>query len=103
MRKYSFLLFFLIILPAIAFCQKTEQISGHAKTSGAKVNLINASVLIVRSADSIMIDHTRTNQQGFFSFSKIPNGKYFLIVGNNAQPTFVQLQPLADNRDPLNI
>lgn len=79
MRKYSFLLFFLII-PAIAFCQKTELISGHVKTSGDKVSLANASVLIVRLSDSIIIDYTRTNQQGIFSLSRVPSGKYYLIV-----------------------
>jgi len=78
--RNNLLLFYLIILPAFALCQKTESISGHVKTLGDNVNLVNASVLIVRLTDSIIIDHTRTNFQGVFSFSKVPIGKYSLIV-----------------------
>src|SRR5258708_4193165 len=55
-------------------------INGKVKDTLEKKTLSNASVLLLRQSDSILVQYTRTDKTGSFTLSSIPPGHYLLLV-----------------------
>jgi len=67
----------LLSLPVLA---QYSHISGSVADTMEKRSLANASILLLRPADSILIAHTRSDASGAFRLKKIPTGHYLLLV-----------------------
>lgn len=57
-----------------------SHISGSVSDTLEKKTLSNASILLLRSVDSILIAHTRSDATGHFQLNKVPTGHYLLLV-----------------------
>lgn len=89
----------LIFCSAIALRAQTITIQGTVSDTAAGKPLQNAVVLASRLADSVLIAHSRTNEQGFFFIPNLPIDTYqviiehtlfgdqlFFVLGNKQQP-----------------
>lgn len=77
---------------------QTVKIIGNVQDTNRNLKLSNASVVVIKSTDSIIFADTRTHI-GKFIFKKVPNGQYFLIV---SYPKYVDfLMPLSLGKDSV--
>ena len=67
----------LLSLPAVA---QYSHISGSVADTMEKRSMANASILLLRPTDSVLIAHTRSDASGAFRIKKIPTGHYLLLV-----------------------
>lgn len=75
------ILFFvvLIISPAFLTAQKNS-IKGSVHDTAAHVKLQYAMVSLINQADSILYNTVRTDEAGAFEVTKIPKGKYTIMI-----------------------
>src|SRR5258708_13274141 len=59
---------------------QSSHITGTVSDTAEKRNLSNGSVLLLRPADSILVQHTRTDAAGRFTFKNITPGHYLFVV-----------------------
>jgi hypothetical protein len=71
---------FLLLFSFSSKAQNAFSIKGSVADTASASKLQNASVLILRAKDSIMVKFTRVNQEGNFAISNLPGGKYLLLV-----------------------
>ncbi|MCW3073507.1 MAG: outer rane beta-barrel protein [Flaviaesturariibacter sp.] len=76
MRPVLFI--FAVLLGSNAFSQ-TTQVKGSVLDSFNNVALENATIKIIRSKDSILIDFARTNKTGYFELM-IPKSEKFILI-----------------------
>lgn len=57
-------------------------INGTVQDTIAKTPLQNAVIVVVRLSDSTLIDFTRSNEKGFFSFSELPIDTFKVIISS---------------------
>ncbi|HTI09268.1 MAG TPA: TonB-dependent receptor [Puia sp.] len=77
-----------LILSYVSFAQSapakdsaaTALINGRIKDTLEKKSLANGSVLLLRQSDSILVQFTRTDKSGSFTFQHIPPGHYLILV-----------------------
>lgn len=69
-----------ILLSANTFAQKKYQIKGSLTDTSNHVSLVNSSVSVLRAEDSTLVGFTRTDNQGIFTLSKLPPGKFLLLA-----------------------
>lgn len=62
---------------------QVKGITGRTIDSTNVKSVVFASVSAIRKSDSILVAHTRSNQQGFFQLSPLPQGDYILLVAHN--------------------
>jgi hypothetical protein len=79
MPKLIVVLSLLLLLSVSALAQVTH-VSGSVADTLEKKSLTNASVLLLRPADSILVAHTRSDASGHFQLGKVPTGHYLLLV-----------------------
>lgn len=72
----TLLLFFTFSLKA----QTGFSVKGSTIDTASKNKLHNASALVLRSKDSIMVKFTRADANGNFAINNLPSGKYLLLV-----------------------
>src|SRR6188768_691138 len=71
----------LFLFGSLQFCiAQTASIKGTVIDTSEKKNLSNAVVAILRKSDSVLVKFTRTDKDGKFSMSKLPEGKFFMLV-----------------------
>jgi hypothetical protein len=75
---FSLLSFF--YFTATQITAQTMQISGTVYDTSGTVPLKNALAMTVRISDSLLLDYTRTDAQGHFSFPKHPMDTFTLIL-----------------------
>jgi Outer membrane protein beta-barrel family/Carboxypeptidase regulatory-like domain len=83
MPKLTVLLTFFLLVALSAFAQQSTagaKVSGIVSDTTEKKQLTNASVLLLRPADSILIRHTRSDASGRFQLNNVPKGHYLLLV-----------------------
>ncbi|HVS98426.1 MAG TPA: outer membrane beta-barrel protein [Puia sp.] len=68
------------LLLRVSVLAQSSQISGTVTDTIEKKALANASVLLLRPSDSVLIRHTRTGAAGRFAFHNLPSGHYLLLV-----------------------
>ncbi len=73
---------------------QSSHITGTVSDTAEKRNLSNGSVLLLRPADSILVQHTRTDAAGRFTLKNITPGHYLFVV---TYPSY------ADYVDELNV
>src|SRR6201996_7124856 len=76
----------LFCMPALA---QYSRISGSVADTMEKRKLTNASILLLRPSDSMMVAHTRTDASGAFLLKKIPTGHYLFLVTYPAYADYV--------------
>lgn len=79
MPKLTVLLSFVLLLSVPVLAQYS-QVSGSVADTMEKRSMANASILLLRPADSILIACTRSDASGAFLLKKIPTGHYLLLV-----------------------
>ena len=57
-----------------------SQVKGKISDTVENRMLVNSPVLLLRSKDSVLIRHTRTDKSGNFVLSGVPSGHYLLLV-----------------------
>jgi hypothetical protein len=60
--------------------QPTFKISGQLRDTADKRNLENASVVLLKSKDSVLYRSVRTNKEQRFIFNSVDTGKYVLLI-----------------------
>ncbi|PJJ83810.1 TonB-dependent receptor [Mucilaginibacter auburnensis] len=70
----------LLLLSFSSKAQNAFSVKGAVVDTTAAAKLHNASVLVLRAKDSVMVKFTRVSQDGNFAISNIPGGKYLLLV-----------------------
>lgn len=76
------------ILAIKAFAQ-TGNISGKITDTLNNKTLQNASISLIRAKDSILIKFSRTDANGHFSISNIPNGKYIVAISSPSYADYI--------------
>src|ERR1700678_2190115 len=79
MPKLTALLSCCLLCCLSAFAQHAH-ISGTVSDTTEKKQLTNASILLLRPTDSILIRHARSDGSGHFQLNNIPKGHYLLLV-----------------------
>jgi hypothetical protein len=83
MPKLTVLLSLLLLCCASGFAQQPPpgtKVSGSVTDTTEKKPLSNASILLLRPADSILIRHARSDASGHFQLKDVPKGHYLLLV-----------------------
>ncbi len=99
MPKLTVLLSCLLLLSVPALAQYSH-ISGSVADTMEKRSMANASILLLRPADSILIAHTRTDASGAFLLKKIPTGHYLLLV---TYPSYADYVDEVDAKDTAGV
>ena len=79
MQKPIILLLSLIATFHLCIAQ-SSLIRGNLSDTIEKKVLVNASVLILRKADSVMVGFSRTDSKGDFEIKNLPSGKFILLA-----------------------
>jgi hypothetical protein len=78
----------LLLLTAMLFFSATQaqhmQISGSVRDTSATNPLPNAVAMAVRLSDSVLVDFTRSNENGLFSLRDLPLDTYQVIISHPA-------------------
>ncbi|HUP12740.1 MAG TPA: carboxypeptidase regulatory-like domain-containing protein, partial [Niastella sp.] len=79
MKKTAALLAVLFIISIPVLAQEVA-IKGTVIDTSEKRNLSNAVIALLRPADSVLVRFTRSNKDGNFLFTKLPAGKFIVMV-----------------------
>jgi outer membrane beta-barrel protein len=94
-----FVLLLLVILISNYASAQSATIHGSIMDTIEKKPLYNASVLLLRSADSIMIRFSRTGKEGNFAAKKVPAGSYLFLVTCPTYADYVDSLIVKDSAD----
>ncbi len=87
MKIFLFLLFSLLIMPAI-YAQKSGSLLRGQLTDSINRSIIdNATISLITAVDSSLLSFTRSDSNGRFSFKNITPGKYRLSATHTAYHT----------------
>jgi hypothetical protein len=64
----------------VSLMAQSSHISGSVADTVEKKPLVNASILLLRPADSILVSHTRSDVSGGFQLSRLAGGHYLILV-----------------------
>jgi hypothetical protein len=81
MGKYLLVFISIFLMYCGAFAQKMS-VGGNVQDTAARASLPYASVMVVRLKDSVLIAHTRTDENGFFSLKNLPIDTVTVIVSH---------------------
>ena len=71
---------FLLLLSVTVKAQNAFSVKGSVADNAAASNLHNATAMILRAKDSIMVKYARADQEGKFAISNLPEGKYLVLI-----------------------
>ncbi|MGY3211524.1 outer membrane beta-barrel family protein [Mucilaginibacter sp. HD30] len=74
------LITFFCFITIAAAAQNTYSIKGMVNDSTEKIALADASVVVINSSDSILVNFIRVSPEGTFKIDGLSSGKYALIV-----------------------
>jgi len=81
MKLIPYTIFSLLLL--LSFSSKAQNafsVKGAVADTASASKLHNASALVLRAKDSIMVKYTRADQQGNFAINNLPEGKYLILI-----------------------
>jgi len=87
------------VVPANSGPSPSMRINGKIKDTIDKKTLTNASVLLLRQTDSILIQYARTDKTGGFTLPAVPPGRYVLLVTFPAYADYADTLTLKDSSD----
>jgi hypothetical protein len=96
MPKPSFLLICCVFF-CVSVRAQSSHIAGIVTDTLEKKALMNASILLLRPADSILIRHTRTDAGGRFQLQTVSPGHYLLLVTYPAYADYVDELEVKDS------
>jgi len=76
---------------------QNPSLKGRLQDSTEKKSLENASILLLRRADSVMVRFGRSTTDGNFMLNKLPSGKFILMITRPAYADYVDTLSLADS------
>jgi hypothetical protein len=88
MKKLSVFLALILMTSITAFSQQ-HGFTGRIFDSTNVKSIVFATVSAIRKSDSVLIEHTRSNQQGRFTLSGLVPDTYILLIGHNSYIDFV--------------
>jgi outer membrane beta-barrel protein len=94
------LLSFLLSRHSIA---QAGHIKGKITDSTEQKDLANGSVLLLRSADSILVRFTRTDKGGNFLLNNIPAGKFILLISYPSYADYVDQVEVKDSAAAISL
>lgn len=97
MRK-MYLLFIVICIGQLALAQKSGLVSGILYDTLAKQPVENATLTLMKKADSSLVSFTMSDRNGHFEFSNIGAGEYRLLVTHVNYHNSVQFFKIDDAR-----
>lgn len=91
--KKNFTLFFLLLVLATAVqAQKTDgSIRGKLMDTLAKASIPDATISLIKTADSSLITFTLSNKQGVFEIKGLVEGDYKLVISHQSYQPFSKL------------
>lgn len=95
MQKTALLLFVMLMTSSCLFAQHAS-IKGNVSDTSSKEHLINATISVLRSKDSILLKFTRSNAQGKFSLDNLPAGKLILLISYPKYADYIEQLTLND-------
>ncbi|MCX2479740.1 outer membrane beta-barrel protein [Pedobacter sp. MC2016-15] len=95
------LLIFFFLFPIFSLAQSTGYIKGIVIDTASNIRLNDASVIILRAKDSIMINFDRTNDKGQFEFNSLRFEKMILLVSYPGYARYTEPFYLDSNRTTL--
>lgn len=87
------LTFVVSILFAIGGFAQSSSISGQVKDTSQQLLLEQASVIVLKAKDSILVKHTRTDKNGKFAINDLQAGKYILLI---TYPRYASFEDIID-------
>jgi hypothetical protein len=93
-KIFIFILFILSVFTATA---QTANIKGSVTDTIEKRKLEHSAVLLIRSADSILIKTTRTDTHGKFELKNLPKGDYKILISYPKMADYIRNLRLSDS------
>ncbi|MBD1431000.1 outer membrane beta-barrel protein [Sphingobacterium litopenaei] len=95
------LLLLLAMLGFMANSSAQTKISGRVLDISDKLKLKNASIMLLRAQDSLLVDYTRADENGYFEFPKPTNGDHLIVVSYPKYADFFEEVKAADTKTDL--
>lgn len=92
----NILIIILFLSPVISALAQKANIKGIVTDSTEKRRLEHSSVLLIRSADSILVSAVRTDKQGYFELGNLKKGDYKLLITYPKMADYVRNLRISD-------
>lgn len=95
---------FLLLLTFFGFAVNSyaqNKISGKVLDIADKAKLKNASIMLLQSKDSLLVDYTRADENGHFEFKKPVSGDHLVVVSYPKYADFYQEIKPTDGKNDL--
>lgn len=94
------LIAFTVLFFTNASAQVTYRILGKIIDTTEKKSLENANIVLLKAADSVMIQSIRTDREGNFSLNDVSNGKYIIMVSYPKYADFIdKIEVINQNKE----
>lgn len=94
-------LFLLTLFGLLSNSFAQSKISGRVLDVSDKLKLKNASIMLLQAQDSILIDYTRADENGFFEFQKPAEGDHLVVVSYPKYADFYKEIKATDTQNDL--
>ncbi|RZK97965.1 MAG: carboxypeptidase regulatory-like domain-containing protein [Pedobacter sp.] len=81
---------------AVASAQRAT-IKGIVADTTEKRRLVNSAILLIRNTDSVLVRSIRADENGAFEFTKVPKGRYQVIVTYPKMADYIANLNLSDS------
>lgn len=88
MQKF-FLTIFVVCFSCITVFSQNKTVTGTVRDTFNVKSVVFASVSLIRKSDSILISHSRSNQQGQFTMNVKDTGKYIILIAHGSFADYV--------------
>ena len=103
--KKTFTLFLLLLsIPILSNAQKPDgNIKGKLVDTLGKIAVADATISLMKSADSSLVTFTLSNQQGNFEIKGLAPGDYKLIISHQAYEPFTRVVSITESRKQVDL
>ncbi len=102
MRVITFILGLFFLIQFGGFAQKPYSVKGAVVDSVSNIKLFNTSISILQAKDSILCKFTRAANDGSFSITDLPRGKFILLVTYPGYADYVETFSLDSVKTEIN-
>src|SRR5690606_32301749 len=92
------LLFGMLLMAFVSNAQSTFK--GSVVDAGENLKLANASVILLNAADSILIAHSRADENGRFTIQRPESGEFLLLI---TYPKYGEYNRILKPTDPADL
>jgi hypothetical protein len=97
MRLLKTWLLLVLIMSGISSFAQFSRISGKIADTTENKSMANASILLLKKADSVMVRVTRTDKTGHFTLPSVPPGNYLILATYPAYADYVDTLNVKDS------